>query len=78
MNMLTINDGEKLHLILPTENSDKENLSLLDIQVKTMLENLGFTVHFTSYQAVYDANFVDYGLNCLTEISSFAITDETR
>ena len=74
INMLTIYDGETMHLVLPTESADRENLTAMDIEVRDQLEALeNVVVHFTSFPARMIPGRMDYGLNCLTEISSLRI-----
>lgn len=74
INMLTVYDGETMHLVLPTESADRENLTAMDIEVRDQLEALeNVVVHFTSFPAQMVPGRMDYGLNCLTEISSLRI-----
>jgi len=74
MNMLTINNGEELHLILQTEGVNKDELTELDERVRDTLEALGFPVHFVSYSAIMSPG-QDWGLNCLTEAVNFRINE---
>lgn len=74
MNMLTINNGEELHLILQTENSNAEELTEFDEKVRDTLEELGFRVHFVGYSAIMSPH-MDWGLNCVTEAVPFPIVD---
>jgi len=74
MNMLTINNGEEMHLILQTEGVNTEELTEFDEHVRDTLEELGFRVHFVDYSAVMSPG-QDWGLNCLTQAVGFSIDD---
>lgn len=71
INMVTIAHEGKTHVILQRDSRDPNELSELDIEVRDMLIELGLEPHFTGLSARTGQFTRDYGLNCLTETTSF-------